>query len=141
MLHYDIDIAENEYEKLEGDAASPAALRNILTENGSIPDLTGYLSSDDLPGFSVCICMQKELGVFIAITNENEETVLSLGDETALSETVDVWGDELYISKGLFIPDAAAWDALEAFFFSGSRPDSIRWLPAEEIPEDGNYIC
>ena len=88
----------------------------------------------------VCISAQKELGFFISITDD-ENTYLSLGDKNALNETVDVWGDGLYISKGLFIPLAIAWKGLEEYMLFNKLSDEIKWITSDEIPEDGNFIC
>ena len=102
MIHYDIDTTENAYCNIEGDVESLNELKQILFKNDVVPDLVGYLTFDNLPNVSICISAQKELGFFISITDD-ENTYLTLGDKNALNETIDVWGDGLYISKGLFI--------------------------------------
>ena len=42
-------------------------LSKVLMKNGTIPDMVGYLSVEDMPDVSICICAEKELGFFIAI--------------------------------------------------------------------------
>ena len=140
MIHYDIDTTENVYSKLEGDAESLMELKQILFKTDVVPDLVGYLSIDNAPNISICISAQKELGFFISIT-DHENIYLTLGDRNALNETVDVWGDGLYISKGLFIPFSIAWKVLEEYLISNKLSDEINWITSDEIPEDGNFIC
>ena len=140
MIHCDIDTTENEYCNLEGDVESLIELKEILFKNDVVPDLVGYLSSDSAPNVSVCISAQKELGFFISITDD-ENTYLTLGDRNTLNETIDVWGDGLYISKGLFIPFSIAWKGLEEYLMFNKLSDNINWITSHEIPEDGNFIC
>lgn len=140
MIHYDIDTTENAYCNLEGDVESLIELKQILFKNDVVHDLVGYLSFDNVPNVSVCISAQKELGFFISITDD-ENTYLTLGDKNALNETVDVWGDGLYISKGLFIPFAIAWKGLEEYMLFNKLSDEIKWITSDEIPKDGNFIC
>ena len=140
MIHYDIDTTENEYCNLEGDVKSLIELKQILFKNDEIPDLVGYLSFDNAPNVSVCIAAEKELGFFISITDD-ENTYLTLGNRNTLNETVDVWGDGLYISKGLFIPFPTAWKGLEEYLMFNKLSNNINWITPDEIPEDGNYIC
>ena len=140
MIHYDIDTTENSYCNLEGDIESLMELKQIIFKNGVIPDLVGYLSFDKVPKVSVCISAQKELGFYVSITDD-KNTYLTLGDKNALNETVDVWGDGLYISKGLFIPLDIAWKGLQEYVLYSKLSDEIKWITSNEIPEDGNYIC
>lgn len=139
MIHYNIDTTENEYCNLEGDVETLIELKQILFKNDMVPDLVGYLSFDNAPNVSVCISAQKELGFFISITDD-ENTYLTLGDKNILNETVDVWGDGLYISKGLFIPFSIAWKCLEEYMLFNKLSDEIKWITSDEIPEDGNFI-
>lgn len=48
-----------------------------------------------------------ECGVFFGVTKSGKE-YLSLCDINTLSELVDVWGDDLNVSKGLFIDENTA---------------------------------
>ena len=118
MIHYDIDT----------------------TENDVVPDLVGYLSFDNIPNFSICISAQKELGFFISIT-DGKNIYLTLGDRNTLNETVDIWGDGLYISKGLFIPFSLAWKGLEEYLIYHKLSNKINWITSDEVPEEGNFIC
>ena len=105
-----------------------------------VPDLVGYLTLDNLPNVSICISAQKELGFFISITDD-ENTYLTLGDKNALNETVDVWGDGLYISKGLFIPFPIAWKGLEEYMLFNKLSDEIKWITSDErtFNQDNGY--
>ncbi len=139
MIHYNIDTTDNGYCNFEGDVQSLTELKQILFKNNVVPDLVGSLSMDNLPNVSIWISAENGLGFFISITNA-ENTFLTLGDSHTLSETVDVWGDGLFISKGLFIPFSLAWKGLEEYVTSGQLSKEINWITPEGIPEDGNYI-
>lgn len=66
---------------------------------------------------------------------------LTLGDRNTLNETVDIWGDGLYISKGLFIPFSLAWKGLEEYLIYHKLSNKINWITSDEVPEEGNFIC
>ena len=141
LYYYNIDISENGYSSLTGKIKSLTELKNILIKNGEIPDFVGYLSSVDFPHHSICICSEKNLGFYIGITFEFDNTIhLSLGDKNLLSEVVDVWGDGLYISKGLFIPVSLAWKALEECITSQTLCAEVNWITPDDIPEGGNFL-
>ena len=121
MIYYNIDTTENGYNSLTGEVKSLAELKSILVKNDVIPDFVGYLSIG-IPDTSICICAEKGLGFYVGIT-DSEDIHLSLGNKDLLSEVVDVWGDGLYISKGLFIPVhlACQKDCLYLFILHGKR--------------------
>ena len=54
---------------------------------------------------------------------------------------VDIWGDGLYISKGLFIPFSLAWKGLEEYLIYHKLSNKINWITSDEVPEEGNFIC
>jgi len=139
MINYNIDITENGYHTLNGKVKSLSDLKAILVKNDVIPDLLGTLSVEDILGVSIFICAEKELGLHIGIT-DNEDMHLSLGNKDTLDETVDVWGDGLYISKGLFITPHLAWKALEEYIISQRLCDEVKWITPDDIPEEGNFI-
>ena len=140
MIHYDIDTTENVYKKFEGNIELLIELKHILFKNDVVPDLVGYLSFDNIPNVSICISAQKELGFFISIT-DSKNIYLTLGDRNTLNETVDIWGDGLYISKGLFIPFSLAWKGLEEYLIYHKLSNKINWITSDEVPEEGNFIC
>ena len=141
MIHYDIDTTENGYDSIEGNAATVDELKKVLLKDSRIQDMIGYLSIDEAPEISICIAAESSLGFFISITDDTDDTQLTLGDRNALSDTIDLWGDELYVSKGLFIPFEDGWSALEEYINNGKLSDKINWISSADIPEDGNYIC
>ena len=79
-------------------------------------------------------------GFFISIT-DGKNIYLTLGDRNTLNETVDIWGDGLYISKGLFIPFSLAWKGLEEYLIYHKLSNKINWITSDEVPEEGNFIC
>ncbi len=137
MIHYNIDTTENGYNNFTGDVESLTELKRILIKNDVVPNLVGYLSVNDI---SICIAAERGLGFFIEIT-DGKDMYLSLWDKGTLSEVIDVWGDGLYISKGLFIPVSLAWKGLEEYIIHNRLCTEINWITPDDIPEDGNYIC
>ena len=139
MINYNIDTTENGYHTLTGTVKSLADLKTILIKNDAIPDLLGSLSVEDITGVSIFICAEKGLGLHVGITDA-EGMHLSLGNKDTLDETVDVWGDGLYISKGLFVSPRLAWKALEEYITSQKLCNEVEWITPEDIPEEGNFI-
>ena len=103
MIIYDVDTTKNGYSKLEGKVRSLSELKSLLTTNERIANCTGYLTIEGLKRNSICIAALSEFGVSISITDA-EGVHLTLQDADKLTEVVDVWGDGLDISVGLFIP-------------------------------------
>ncbi|MBR1553860.1 MAG: hypothetical protein IJ644_00530 [Oscillospiraceae bacterium] len=138
MIHYNIDTTENGYNSLIGKVKSLEELKNILAKNEVFPDLVGSLSIEDI-GVSVCICVEKEAGFHVGITDDSG-TYFSLGNKELLTELVDVWGDDLYISKGLFIPPHLAWKAIEEYITFQKLCAEINWVTPENLPEEANFL-
>ena len=139
MIHYNTDMIEDGYDQVHGEAEDLDELKNIIFSDGSFPDCVGYIKADDLENTTVCVCAVKELGVFLGISLNSEE-YLSLSDSGFLNEVVDVWGDDLNVSKGLFIPAELAWVGIEELITNGKLTDKIQWISPKELPEEGNYI-
>ena len=139
MIHYDIDTTKNSYNKIQGDVGTVGELKRIIFNGENFPDCVGYIKADNLVNSMLCVCAIKELGVYIGISYNSKE-YLSLFDREYLNEVVDVWGDDLYISKGLFVPAELAWIGIEDFITNGILTDKIQWINPKDIPEDGNYI-
>lgn len=139
MIHYNTDMPEDGYNQIHGDAEDIDELKSIIFNDGNFLDCVGYIRADDLENTTVCVCAIKELGVFLGISINSEE-YLSLGDRERLNEVVDVWGDDLNVSKGLFIPAELAWLGIEELVTNGKLSDKIQWINPKEIPEEGNYI-
>ena len=140
MIIYDLDTTENGYSKLEGEVQSISELKSLLTINERISDCTGYLTAEGLKRNSICIAALSELGISIAITDA-EGVHLTLQDADKLTEVVDVWGDGLNISIGLFIPEKLAWQVLAEYINNRTFSKETQWIMAADIPEGGNYIC
>ncbi|MBR1599071.1 MAG: hypothetical protein IJ661_09200 [Lachnospiraceae bacterium] len=139
MLHYNIDINVNNYTNIQGEAESLITIKKLLTKDCVIPDFVGYITFDNLSKHSICFSSQNDLGIFIGIS-DNTGIHLSISDENKLNEVIDVWGDGMYISKGLFVPDFLAWEGIEEYITLGRLCDKINWITPNDLPEDGNYI-
>ena len=140
MIIYDIDTTENGYSKLEGEVRSVTQLKSILVKNGRIMDCTGYLTVEGLKRNSICIASLADYGVSFAIT-DSEGVHLTLLNKEKLIDVVDVWGDGLDVSIGLFIPEDLAWRVLEEYVNNGVFSKETQWIMSEDVPEGGNYIC
>ena len=66
---------------------------------------------------------------------------MTLQDADKLTEVVDVWGDGLDISIGLFIPEKLAWQVLAEYINDRTFSKETQWITSADIPEGGNYIC
>lgn len=139
MIIYDVDTTENGYSKLEGKVRSLSELQSLLTANERIFDCTGYLTIEGLKRNSICIAALSEFGVSISITDA-EGVHLTLQDADKLTEVVDVWGDGLDISVGLFIPEELAWQVLAEYINDRTYSKETQWIMSADIPEGGNYI-
>ena len=139
MIHYNTDTTDSGYDQIRGEAEDINELKSIIFNDGSFSDCVGYIRADNLENTSVCVCAVKELGVFLGISLDSKE-YLSLNDSGLLNEVVDVWGDDLYVSKGLFIPAELAWIGIEELITNGKLSEKIQWIDPKELPEGGNYI-
>ncbi len=70
--------------------------------------------------------------------DEQRNPWLSLEDETKLFEVIEA-NDEWYVSAGLFLPRVKAWLAVKGFCLTGKRSPEVRWIPASDMPEGGNW--
>lgn len=140
MLHYNIDTTENHYETVKGDAETLEDIKSVLIKDGTTSNCVGYIKTDDMPNSTLCLSAEKGLGIFLGITDQSG-IHLSLFNAEKLDDVVDVWGDGLYISKGLFIPEDIAWKGLENYILNGTLWNEIKWITPDDIPENGNFIC
>lgn len=138
-LRYELDLTDPEYSQKTGGTDLPGALPLLVRESGILDGGTGYLYKDSEPKAQLCIACADGLGMFLGMTAGGRE-YLSVGDADALSETIDVWGDDLMVSRGLFIPVRSALYAIRHFAETGEPDPSVQWISPEELPEDGNYI-
>lgn len=140
MIIYDIDTTENGYSKLTGEVQSITQLKSILTINDRISDCVGYLTIEGLKRNSICIAALSDHGVSLAITDASG-IHLTLQNADELTDVVDVWGDGLDISIGLFIPEKLAWQVLAEYINNRTFSKEVQWIKAGDIPAGGNYIC
>ena len=138
-LRYELDLTDPEYSQTVGGTDLPGALPLLVRESGILQGGTGYLYKDSEPKAQLCIACADESAMFLGMKSGDSE-YLSLGDAGALSETIDVWGDDLLISRGLFIPLRKALYAIRYFAETGEPDPALQWISPEELPEDGNYI-
>lgn len=92
---------------------------------------------------TMIVSPHRESGIYLQYLEnsgdaKNYITYLSLYDDSKLNETVETF-DEIYASRGLFLPTDLAWDAVLDFITSGVRSSKIAWITPESIPEGGNW--
>ena len=131
-VKYDIDLTENGYVHFEGKTLDE--LKDFLYPDRFL-DCCGYINGDSK---GIVLASVKEYGVFLCY-HADGKTNLSLHNNT-LDKVVDVWGDGLYVSEGLFIPPEIAWQCICEFVTTGSIHYNIEWISPDDIPEGGNYI-
>ena len=143
MIRYNIDTPEN---TIVGKAETVDEIKRIfykdIYKGDKIIPCLGHIETDIVEDSILWLSSVKELGVFVGINigiRESSGCYLSLFNRSMLNEVVDVW-DELYISKGLFLPPELAWSGIEDFISKGIISDKIQWITPNDIPEDGNYI-
>ncbi|MCM1508130.1 MAG: hypothetical protein NC177_13525 [Ruminococcus flavefaciens] len=135
MITYDIDMTEDEYVHFEGETLEE--LKEFLYPDRFM-DCCGYI--DDRENcIGIALASVKEYGVFLAYHSDGK-TNLSLHDKNNLEELVDVWGDGLYVSAGLFIPPEIAWQCICEFVTTGSIHYNIKWISPDDLPDGANYI-
>ena len=143
MITYQIDFTEKEYRTIQGNCRELLELKKLLFPEEAFLDCLGYLYTDADPEASLCLAAIKEYGTFLGYKKKIQNTFmvqLSLYQKELLDEVVDVWGDGLEISIGLFLPPQLAWNGICAFADSGRLYHGIQWIGEEEIPEGGNYV-
>lgn len=130
---YNIDLTENEYIHFDGNTIEE--LKDFLYPDRFM-DCCGYINNNRK---SLAVASVKEYGVFLGYF-DGENTHLSLHDRNSLDKVVDVWGDGLDVSEGLFIPPEIAWQCIYEFATTGRIHHNIEWISPDDIPEGGNYI-
>lgn len=138
-VYYDIDLTENEYVHFDGKTFRE--FEDFLYKDKIFKDCCGYINVHDngVKTATIAIASLRDYGVFIGYSDRNEEK-LSLADRSRLDSVLDVWGDGLYVSEGLFIEPEKAWKAITEFVSSGKITQDIEWITPDDIPEDGNFI-
>lgn len=127
------DIAKPEsfqLQKIREDFVSGSGALLKLFDNGK--EINALIVSPN-PEFGVYLQCLENSG-----DPKNHQTYLSLYDASKLEETIETF-DEIYASKGLFLPLELAWDAVCDFITSGERSSKILWIAPHDIPEKGNW--
>lgn len=138
MVTYNIDTVENGYTHFNGNSLKE--LKQFLYSNGVFMDCCGIIEySSESSILRLSIAANKEYGVYLGFSNSTNN-YLSLANVNKLEETIDVWGDDLLVSIGLFIAPKIAWEGICEFITQGTMCKKIEWLNSENLPDGGNYI-
>lgn len=139
MLQYDLELLDDEYTKLEGSVYSFDELQEIICKDKNIVEFVGRIKDDNCPEFEVCIATITDVGIFIGIAKDKKE-YLSLKNRDTLTELIDVWGDELNVSRGLFVDADKGLSALNIILKEHTLCDMLAWITPDQLPEGSNYI-
>lgn len=137
-ITFNLDKTEDDYIEFEGQTIQE--LESFLYPNQEFKDCCGtitYTENEKKSGLSIAAV--NEYGVYIGFSDENREC-LSISDRSKLSTVIDVWGDGLYVSEGLFISPQQAWRCICEFIETGNISEEIDWITPDDLPEEGNYI-
>lgn len=138
LIKYDITSTENGYVDFNGNSIEE--LKEFLYSDGIFKDCCGtidYENNDKVSRLS--IASLEKYGVYLGYADSKIER-LSLFDKDKLNNALDVWGDGLYVSEGLFIKPETAWKGICEFVATGNMYDKIEWITGNDIPEGGNFI-
>lgn len=101
----------------------------------------GYIEffNDNKLVSSLYIGPNEDYGIYLKFINEETyDELLSLYDSNLLDEVVET-SDEIYVSKGLFLPIELAWIGIKEYILKGTLTNKINWVNPEIIPEGGNW--
>ena len=80
-----------------------------------------------------------QAGMYLHYIDELQKIdLLSLYNINELNEVLET-AEEIYASKGLFLPLDIAWNAIKYFIETGLPSPIVIWVTPEIIPEDGNW--
>ncbi len=137
-IEFNIDTTEGDYIRFEGHTLQE--LKAFLYPDRIFKDCCGTITlKESKKQLDISIAAVKEYGVYIGVSDENQ-SYLSLSDRDKLENVVDVWGDGLYVSEGLFISPRLAWRCICGLLETGERSGEIEWITPDDLPEEGNYI-
>ena len=114
-------------------------VQKLIYEGNNIVEFVGRIKDESYSDLEICLVSILDAGVFIGVTMDERE-YLSLKDKELLTELIDVWGDELNVSRGLFVSVDEALNALDIILENHKLCDLLNWITPEEMPEDSNYI-
>ena len=103
-----------------------ACLQKIKAE--ALPVIDGIFCADVVIGGFGRISVGLDSKCILTFTSEDfEETLTSLGDETAQGETVYYFGDYTLMSNKYIIPYEQAMEAIKVSVDAGKLSKSIKW--------------
>lgn len=139
IVEFNLDITEDAYVTFEGETLHE--LEEFLYENRIFKDCCGSITyKDEIGDTDLCIAALKGYGVYLGYVAA-DGSWLSVSDRSKLCSLLDVWGDGLYVSEGLFINPHLAWEAICEFVKTGRRSMDVEWMSYDELPEEGNCLC
>lgn len=137
-IKFNIDKTENGYVEFEGNTIRD--LESFLYPNQEFKNCCGFITyTDNDKDASLSIAAVKEYGVYLGFADENRE-LLSIADRNKMDNLIDVWGDGVYISEGLFISSQSAWQCICKFIETGDISEEIAWIDSDDLPEEANYV-
>lgn len=137
-ITFNLDKTENGYTEFEGQTIQE--LEAFLYPNQEFKDCCGFITyteNDKDTGLSIAAV--KEYGVYLGFSEIDRE-LLSISDKSKLDSVIDVWGDGLYVSEGLFISPQSAWQCICKFIETGDISEEIEWIDSDDLPEEANYV-
>ena len=137
-IKYEIHLTRDAYVPFEGETLQE--LKEFLYKDQVFQDCCGFIEyQEGTQSIQLSIAALEDYGVYLGFAGEGD-VWLSVRDRSNLCNLLDVWGDGLYVSEGLFIDSASAWDAVCQFVENGSRSPEIAWMSYDDLPEEGNCI-
>lgn len=137
-IKFNLDKTEGEYLSFDGQTLQE--LERFLYPDQTFQDCCGIITRmENEREATLSIAALKGYGVYIGFYDKAKHC-LSVSDRRKLSSVLDVWGDGLYVSEGLFIAPQLAWSCICEFVRTGRISSAIDWITPDELPENGNYI-
>lgn len=138
LINYNITSTKNEYVDFNGNSIEE--LKEFLYSNNVFKDCCGTIDYKNDNEFArLWIAAVEKYGVYLGYINSKIEC-FSISNKDNLCDVVDVWGDGLYVSEGLFIESEVAWKSICEFIATGNMYSEIEWITENDIPDDTNYI-
>ena len=88
--------------------------------------------------FELMVVHYGKLGFYLKYTDPDLNSWMSCADRKRLKKVVDI-DDEAFISEGLFLPVALAWEAVKEFLEKGTRHKKVDWIRQKDMPPEGNW--
>lgn len=137
-ITFNLDKTENDYIEFEGQTIQELEL--FLYPNQEFKDCCGTIFyTENERKSDLTIAAVSEYGVYLGFSDEDREC-LSISDKSKLDSLIDIWGDGLYVSEGLFISPQSAWQCICKFIETGDISEEIDWITPDDLPEEANYI-